>query len=165
MTTENQDRLKGKTILIVDDEPDILFVLKENLGNCTVDTAADFKKARSLLDERSYDAAVLDIMGVNGYELLEITTAKKIPTLMLTAHALSAENFVKSLKKGAYAYVPKDKIEDIKIFLNDILEEQSKGIKKPGRWFSRLESYFDKKFGAYWREKSDPEFWKKYLGM
>jgi DNA-binding NtrC family response regulator len=163
--TEDQDLLKGKKILIVDDEPDILSILREALDDCSVDTAADFKTARSLLEEGSYDAAVLDIMGVNGYELLDITTEKDIPTLMLTAHALSPENLVRSLKKGAYAYVPKDKIGDIRIFLHDILEAHDKGLERPGKWFYRLEQYFEKKFGEYWKEKSDPEFWKKYLGI
>jgi DNA-binding NtrC family response regulator len=165
VTTEKQDPLKGKKILIVDDEPDILAILKDALDDCTVDTAADFNTARNRLDETFYDAAVLDIMGVNGYELLEITTEKGIPTLMLTAHALSPENLLKSIKKGAYAYVPKDKIGDIRVFLNDILEAHDRKEEKPGPWFSRLEDYFDKKFGEYWKEKSDPEFWKKYLGM
>jgi DNA-binding NtrC family response regulator len=165
VTTETQDRLKGKKILIVDDEPDILSILGEALDDCRVDTAADFETARGLLEEASYDAAVLDIMGVNGYDLLEITTQKDIPTLMLTAHALSPENLLKSIQKGAYAYVPKDKIGDIRIFLNDILEAHDKGLERPGKWFSRLEQYFEKKFGAYWQEKSDPEFWKKYLGI
>ena len=31
---------------------------------------------------------------------------------MLTAHALDPDNFVKSIKKGARAYIPKDKISE-----------------------------------------------------
>ncbi|NIR14268.1 MAG: hypothetical protein GWN86_10085 [Desulfobacterales bacterium] len=84
---------------------------------------------------------------------------------MLTAHALDPENFVKSIKKGALAYIPKDKISEIETFLEDILEAHEKGIKKIGKWFARLEPFFVEKFGAYWEKKikEDPEFWKKYI--
>jgi hypothetical protein len=84
---------------------------------------------------------------------------------MLTAHALSPDNLVKSIKQGALAYVPKDKIAEIETFLSDILEANEKGIRKIGKWFQRLEPFFEEKFGAYWKErmKEDPEFWKKYI--
>ena len=162
---EDKDRLKGKRILIVDDEPDILESLEELLDMCVIDKAADFETAKELLEKNSYDAAILDIMGVYGYDLLEITTKKDIPTLMLTAHALDPENFVKSIKKGALAYIPKDKISEIEAFLEDILEAHEKGMKKLGKWFARLEPFFVKKFGAYWEQKikEDPDFWKKYV--
>jgi hypothetical protein len=42
----------------------------------------------------------MDIMGVNGYKRLESATAKNIPTLMLTAHALSPEDFFKFPQEG-----------------------------------------------------------------
>ena len=159
---KNDDILKGKKILVVDDEPDVLESLMEILNQCSLDTAPDFETATGLLEKKNYDLAILDIMGVNGYDLLALTTEKGIPTLMLTAHALSPDNLVTSLKKGASAYVPKDRISDIQIFLEDILKDQGAGLKSLGRWFSRLEPFFEKKFGKYWKEKSDPEFWGKY---
>lgn len=162
---EDKHTLKGKRILIVDDEPDILESLEEILDMCTIDKAADFETAKELLGKNTYDAAILDIMGVHGYDLLEITTKKDTPTLMLTAHALDPENFAKSIKKGALAYIPKDKISETDTFLKDILEAHERGIKKLGKWFARLEPFFEEKFGAYWKEriKEDPEFWKKYI--
>jgi DNA-binding response OmpR family regulator len=159
---KKEERLRGKRILVVDDEPDILETLREQLEGCMVDTAPGFEEARQLLDKNAYDAAILDIMGVQGYDLLAITTQKDIPTLMLTAHALSPGNLVRSIKKGAHAYVPKEKIYEIATFLTDVLEAHEKGEKGLGKWFSRLESFFERKFGEYWKEKSDPEFWKKY---
>ena len=99
--------LEGKRILIVDDEPDILDTLKELLDMCLIDTAPNFETAQKFLKRGSYDAAILDIMGVKGYDLLGLTKEKNIPSLMLTAHALSPDNLVKSLKKGAHSYVPK----------------------------------------------------------
>ncbi len=162
---KDKDKLSGKRILIVDDEPDVIESLEELLDMCVIDKALDFERAKELLEKNTYDAAILDIMGVFGYDLLEITTKKDIPTLMLTAHALDPENFVKSIKKGALAYIPKDKISEIGTFLEDILEAHEKGMKKLGKWFARLEPFFVKKFGAYWEQKikEDPDFWKKYI--
>lgn len=157
-----EEKLRGKRILVVDDEPDILETLREQLQECAVDTAPGFEEARELLGRNAYDAAILDIMGVKGYDLLGITAEKDIPALMLTAHALSPGNLIRSIKKGALAYVPKEKIHDIRTFLLDVLEAHEKGERGLGKWFSRLEVFFNKKFGEYWKEKSDPEFWKKY---
>jgi hypothetical protein len=100
-------------------------------------------------------------MGVKDYDLLKITTQKGIPALMLTAHALSPENLIKSLKKGAQSYVPKDKISDISTFVKDILEARQRGIRKHANWFDRLKPFFDKKFGSAWRER-DNEFWQDF---
>jgi DNA-binding NtrC family response regulator len=158
---EQRNTLEGKRILVVDDEPDILVTIEGLLDECEIDTASNFQTAKALLEKKTFNAAVLDIMGVRGYDILEMTTSKNIPTLMLTAHALDPENLVKSIKKGALAYIPKERISEIELFLEDILEAHEKGEKKPGKWFSRLEHYFEKKFGADWKNKTDPDFWKK----
>ncbi|MFH1102435.1 MAG: response regulator [Pseudomonadota bacterium] len=155
--------LKGKHVLIVDDEPDVIESLKDILEDCLIDSASDFDSAHELLEKNRYDIAILDIMGVNGYELLEIATQKGIPALMLTANALSPKDLTQSLKLGADAYVPKERISDIDIFLEDVLISREKGEKGRSRWFERLEGFFDKKFGEYWKEKSDPRFWNHYI--
>ena len=49
---------------------------------------------------------------------------KGIPTLMLTAHALSPDNFAKSIAEGAKVYIPKEKMVDIAIYLSDLLKAQ-----------------------------------------
>jgi len=155
------DILEGKRILIVDDEPDILETLEELLDMCLIDSAPDFHTASKFLDKYSYDAAILDIMGVRGYELLQMTEERDIPAIMLTAHALNPENLVKSIEMGAQCYVPKDKIGDIALYLADVFEARRRGIKKHGNWFKRLKPFFDKKFGSGWRE-SHKTFWEDF---
>lgn len=162
-STNVSDVLKGKRILLVDDEPDVLATLKDILTMCELDTASAFDAAREKLAKNSYDAAILDIMGVNGYDLLDLAATKGIPTLMLTAHALSSENFVKSIKQGACAYISKDKLHEIDIFLRDILTDLHRGKKPSTKWFVRLENFFERKFGADWKNNQDQEFWKKYF--
>jgi len=144
--------LAGKKLLIVDDEPDVLETLKELLEMCDIDTAADFASAEKLLNQNQYDMAVLDIMGVKGYDLLEIANQKGIPALMLTAHALSSDNFAQSILAGAKAYIPKEKMSDIAIYLADLLKVQA-GAQKPFAWFRRLRAFFDTQFGRDWLEK------------
>jgi DNA-binding NtrC family response regulator len=153
--------LQGKKILAVDDESDILDVLVEVLARCDVDTAKTFESAKALLESERYDAAILDIMGVKGFELLKIATKKDIPALMLTAQGLNPDNLVGSIKLGAKSYVPKDKISDIELYLKEILLAKQKGIEKSGDWFARLSSFFDKRFGTGWKNK-DKKFWEEF---
>ena len=153
--------LDGKRILIVDDEPDILETLVEILDMCLVDRAPNFDTAQKFLNKNRYDLAILDIMGVRGYELLEIANERNIPAIMLTAHAFNPENLVKSLKGGAQSYIPKDKISEIATYMADILEPIESGKKRETDWLENLEPYFDKKFGEGWKEK-DREFWDVY---
>jgi len=142
----DQAVLEGKKLLIVDDEPDVVETLKDLLGMCVIETASDFETGEKLLALNKYDIAILDIMGVNGYKLLETANKHAVPALMLTANALSAADFAKSLSQGAVAYIPKEKMVEIPVYLTDLLKAQQ-GTEKPHRWFSRLEPFFDKIFG------------------
>jgi CheY-like chemotaxis protein len=155
--------LKGKLVLIVDDEKDILDLLTELLSMCRIDTASSFDEAKELLESVEYDIVVLDIMGVKGYELLKIANEHNIPALMLTAHALSKEDLKKSAEQGASYYVPKDEINKIDVFVSDVLEAKEKDKNPWVRWFDRLGSFFDKKFsGTNWREEQQ-KFWYEKL--
>ena len=156
-----EDILAGKKILIVDDEPDILETLKELLDMCLIDTAPDFNTAQKFLKQSAYDAVILDIMGVRGYDLLAIAKESGFPTLMLTAHALSPDDLVKSIEGGAQCYLPKDKISEIASYLAEILEVSEEGIEKHANWFVKLKPFFDKRFGQEWREKHKA-FWKEF---
>ena len=154
--------LKGKRVLIVDDEEDVLDYLTELLDMCKVDRASSFEEAKGLIETGYYHAAVLDIMGVKGYELLEMANKKDIPALMLTAHAISKDNLKKSFKKGASYYVPKDEISNVDTYLADILEAKEKKKNVWVKWYDRLSSFCDKRFGPNWRD-DDPEFWDSLL--
>ena len=152
------DILKDKNILLVDDEPDILETLAEILDECDIETASTYESAKKLLESKIYDAAVLDIMGVRGIDLLKIAVRKKIPALMLTAHGLSSENLSGSIKYGARSYIHKGKINEMDIFLKEMFLLQEKGIEKSGNWFARLGSFFDNHFGQGWKDR-DRKFW------
>jgi len=153
--------LENKKILIVDDEIDVLKTLSEILVMCKIECASNFEDALYKINNGIFDLIILDIMGVNGYCLLEKAIEKEITTVILTANALSIEDTVKSFKKGAASYIPKEKMKDIDIFLIDILEAKELGKNPLWRWLTRFQSYYEKKFGQEWKD-NDPEFWKRF---
>lgn len=155
------DILNNKKILAVDDDPDILSLLKELLPMCSLETASTFRDAKALLEKNTYDAAILDIMGVKGYRLLEITRSKNIPSLMLTAHALTPENLKQAIEMKADAYVPKERMTNIAAYVSDMLAARKEGRQNHEKWFSLLKPTFDKLFGEGWRKK-DRQFWDAF---
>ena len=68
---------------------------------CRVHKAVDYNTAVQHLLGYTYDIVILDIMGVNGFELLKTSVFRGFPTVMLTAHALTQEALKKSIKLGA----------------------------------------------------------------
>jgi len=151
--------LKGKKVLIVDDEPDVLETLEELLEGSDIVRASSYEEAKAFLEDQHFDLAILDIMGVNGFQLLDIANEKKIIAIMLTAHALSPESTVKAYKRGAAFFVPKDEMVNISSFISDVLKAKEKGENYWSTWLDRLGAYYDKRFGPDWRD-SDREFWE-----
>ena len=153
--------LNGKRILAVDDEPDVLETLADLLEDhdgLILDTASDYDSGYHLLRSWTYDAVILDIMGVRGYDLLNASVHLGFPTVMLTAHAFSLDNLKHSLEMGARAYIPKESMMDIAGFLEDVLTlGYSTGLKS---MFQRLKGVFNKKFGSQWME-DEKVFWNQ----
>ena len=155
------DLLKDRRILVVDDEPDILETVEELLDMCFLDTAASFDEAKKYLETNTYDMAILDIMGVSGYDILALARKKDVPALMLTAHALTPENLKESIQKGADSYIPKDELANLVNHTADVIKGRIEGRQGYGAWFPNLKPFFDKSFGKGWREK-DRSFWNSF---
>ena len=159
-----QSILNSKRILAVDDEPDVLDVLEEEIlgyaPNCKIEKVTTYQEATSRLESQNYDAVVLDIMGVRGFDLLDQAVKRKFPTAMLTAHSLNPESLKRSIEMGARAYLPKEKMGEIVPFLEDILEEAD-GLSGWGGFMNKLESYFAATWGEFWK-KSEEKFWKDF---
>jgi DNA-binding response OmpR family regulator len=153
--------LNGKKILAVDDEPDVLQVLEEEIvdacPDCVFETAATFETAAKLLENGAYDIVILDIMGVRGFDLLDIAVKKGLKVAMLTAHAISLEALKHSYEMKARAYLPKDMLGEIVPFLEDILRYDYKtgweklAKKLHGFFTDRFESDWENKTGVPWR--------------
>ena len=156
MTSESL--LKNKLILVVDDEPDVLDLVAEVLDMGIVHKAKDYDSARDYLLMHSYDIVILDIMGVNGFELLKIAVTRGFPAVMLTAHALSPEALKKAIKLGAVSFLPKEAIPDLPSHLEDVVLGAGKPVWK--KLFKRIGNLFDQRFGPDWKEKD--RFFKEF---
>ena len=147
----NDSALKDKVILVVDDEPDVLETVADELDMAIVHKAKDYDTALQYLLGYTYDVVILDIMGVNGFELLKTAVERGFPAVMLTAHALTPEALKKSIKLGAVSFLPKERIADLQGFLEEVVL----GTGKPLwiKFFDRLGDYFNKRFGPDWKER------------
>ncbi len=108
----NDDAL---AILVVDDNEDNRYTLTRRLkrqGYDEVATAEDGRKALELLDARSFDLVLLDIMmpEMDGYEVLEAVKAnpklRDIPVIMISALD-EIDSIVRCIELGAEDYLPK----------------------------------------------------------
>ncbi|MCD4715641.1 MAG: response regulator [Desulfobacterales bacterium] len=150
--------LKDKVVLVVDDEPDVLETVEEELDMCLIHKASDYDTALQYLLSYTYDFVILDIMGVNGFELLKNSVSRGFPTIMLTAHALSPESLKKSIKLGAVTFLPKEKMSELSSYLEDVLTGGGKPIWQ--KLFDKMGGFFNKRFGPDWKEKD--KFFKEF---
>jgi len=162
---KNESLLNHKTILIVDDEQDILDTVEELLPMCMVTKATNYDTAVEYLLGYTYDIVILDIMGVDGFNLLKKSVERGFPAVILSAHAVTVESLKKSIELGAVYFLPKDELSELHKFLEDVVLEGGKPL-----WiklFNRLDSNFKKRFGSDWKEKEaslkelESAFWSK----
>lgn len=153
--------IKGKHILAVDDEPDVLETIEEILHEARLDTAQTHEAAVKKILETQYDLAILDIMGVNGMDLLEECVKRDIPAVILTANAMNPDALMESIKKGAISYLSKEHLSDLDVLLNDLLTARNEGKPAWKLLFEKLGSHFDRRFGKGWK-KTNKNFWNDF---
>lgn len=153
--------LKGKFILAVDDEKDILETIEDVLDEVKLDTAADYETASGKIKENAYDYVILDIMGVDGLKLLEEAVDRNIPAIMLTAHAINAETLMESIRKGAISYIPKETLSELDELLGELIGAHEKGEPPWKLLFEKFGAYYDERFGSDWKDKHK-EFWSEF---
>jgi DNA-binding response OmpR family regulator len=156
--------LNGMRILAVDDEPDVLAALEdeihESAPKCQLEKAISYQEASKKLASQNYDLVILDIMGVRGFDLLNQAVNRNFKVAMLTAYSLNPESLKRSVEMKARAYLPKEKLGEIVSFLEDIVKESDHAIGW-GRLMSKLKAYFDSRWGEYW-QKAEENFWKDF---
>lgn len=140
--------LKDKVVLVVDDEPDVLDTVADILEGCLVTKAKDYDSARQYLMTYTYDIVILDIMGVNGFELLKVSVKRGFPAVMLTAYALTPEALEKAIRLGAVSFLPKEKMSQLDEFLADVVLGGNKPVW--GKLFEKLSDLFSRRFGPDW---------------
>jgi CheY-like chemotaxis protein len=119
---------------------------------CTFDKATAYEEAAHKLKSQTYDVVILDIMGVRGFDLLDLAVSRNFKVAMLTAHSLSPESLKRSFDMKARAYLPKEKLGEVVPFLEDMFKyDYLPGWK---RLFENLKGIFDKKFESDWEKKT-----------
>ena len=144
--------LKDKVVLVVDDEVDVTDTVEEVLDMCFIRKANDYDTARQLLMSYTFDIVILDIMGVNGFELLKLSVKRGFPTVMLTAYALTPEALEKSIKLGAVSFLPKEKMSDLDEFIADVVLKEGQPVWE--KLFGKLGNFFNKRFGPDWKQRN-----------
>ena len=144
--------LEGKKILVVDDEPDVLEIVVDLFESSQIITAGNFEDARRKSAEESFDLAILDIMGVNGFDLLKACRAAKLPAAMFTAHALNIESLNSAVRLGAVSFLPKEELHRLPELVAEILDELERGKTHWEKLFQRLGRFFKEKLGISWED-------------
>jgi two-component system response regulator PilR (NtrC family) len=112
MGSEKQHKSKVPTVLIVDDEPDILELLEMALLRMGLEVrrASNVSEALVQLDKPGIDLCLTDMRmpDGDGLEVVRYIATKNldIPVAVITAHG-NAENAVAALKAGAFDYLSK----------------------------------------------------------
>ncbi len=147
--------LDGKKILAVDDEPDVLEVLEEEIlsscSGCEFDKATSYQTAIGKLESNAYDMVILDIMGVRGFDLLDMAVKRNFKVVVLTAHALIPEALRQCFERKARADLPKEKLGEIVPFLEDVFQYDYRVGWK--RLLERLRDSFAARFTPGWEAK------------
>ena len=123
-------------LLIVDDEPDMLTLLKRSLEpelGCRVDTAASGEMALDMIRDGDYDLVLADIKmpGISGLEVLERVKSdhEEITFVMMTAYG-HIEMAVEAMKRGAYDFITKPFDHDALVMRLEKAFERSRLLKE-----------------------------------
>ena len=126
-------------ILVVDDEPDMLQLLKRSLApdlKCQVDTTPSAQTAVQMLSQAAYDLLLADIKMpvMSGLELLEIakTEHPDLTVVMMTAYG-HIEMAVEAMRRGAYDFITKPFEHEALIIRLEKALERSKLIRENSR--------------------------------
>ena len=101
------------TVLLIDDEPDILNVfrlLAERSGDMTIQTAASADEGFSWLEKKKFDAIIVDydIPGINGVQFLKILRSRRDTTPVIIFTGAGREHTaIEALNNGANFYLKK----------------------------------------------------------
>jgi DNA-binding response OmpR family regulator len=99
-------------VLIVDDEPDVLLLLRVNLEAAGYETAlaADGETALAKIDESAPDVVLLDIMMpvMDGWGVLRaLSDRDDLPRVVVVSAKSSDRDIVRALTSGALDYITK----------------------------------------------------------
>lgn len=101
--------LKGKAILVIEDEPMIAMMLDDlltDLGCAVVGPALNLVEAQTLLESRNCDAAIIDLNlnGTMAYPVIEALHEKSVPVIVATGYGSNASDLPSGCRMLAKPY-------------------------------------------------------------
>lgn len=135
----------SKKILLVEDDPNLGFVIKDNLAinSYDVDLCADGEAGLTSFKKNAFDLCILDIMlpRMDGLTLAQNIRNKNqnVPIIFLTAKSLS-EDKIAGFKLGADDYITKPfSMEELICRMEVFLKRSNSQVKSKHNW--RLGEY------------------------
>ena len=118
--------LNGKRILAVDDDPDLLEVLEEEIlaayPDFNVEKAFTFPQAVEKMIWVNYDAVILDITSSYGFKLLQLAQSRHLHVGLLTTYPILPGHPRLPAQMAARAFLSKERLEDVVSFLDKIMD-------------------------------------------
>lgn len=115
----------GKRILAIDDDPDLLEVLEEEIlaayPDFNVEKAFTFPQAVEKMNWINYDAVILDIMNGYGFKLFQLAQSRHLRVGLLTAYPILQDNPRLPTQMAARAFLSKERLGDVGPFLDKIM--------------------------------------------
>lgn len=116
------------SVLIADDERDLLCVLRDALSMppFEVTCAEDGLKACNLLRQRHFDVAITDLVmpGADGLEVLRVARSlpQEVLVVIITGHA-TVDTAIEAVRHGAYDYIRKPfRLEELECVMTNAAE-------------------------------------------
>ena len=112
MTNNRSQNQDAKSVLIIDDEPDIRELLEITLGRMGIDTvtAENVGQGKQVLDSQTFNLCLTDMRlpDGDGLEIVDYIQEKysNLPVAMISAHG-TMDSAITALKKGAFDFVSK----------------------------------------------------------
>lgn len=134
--------MRKHNVLVVDDDPDVLDMLKRLLERLDYNTfiAPNGQQGLEVIGKNKIDVVVSDLVmpEMDGMELLKRVKSLKgeVPFIMITGHP-TIETAVEAIKKGAYDYLTKPfQVEEVQIKIDRALEKS--GLSRKVKWASGI---------------------------
>ena len=160
----------GKRILAVDDDPDLLEVLEEEIvavyPDFKVEKAHRFWQAVEKMTCITYDAVILDMTSGYGFKLLELAQSRHLPVGLLTTYPILPEHPRLPTQMAARAFLSKERLGDAAPFLEKIMDGKSKYVFLLKRWLRRFVGILRRKHlksGTEAEGREEYFFWNRYV--
>ena len=122
----------GKRILVIDDDPDLLEILEEEIlaahPDFKVEKAHRFCQAVEKMTCITYDAVILDMTNGYAFKLLQLAQSRHLRVGLLTTYPILPKHPRLPTQMAARAFLSKERLGDVVPFLHKIMDGKTKDV-------------------------------------